>query len=263
MTETQRRTRPATTTAPALQTSTSPESVLAGLTPDQRLALGKWMKDTERIAERDADREKRGLARGDLVGSYEVIVDVDGSDLNQIYSNGDTDEKIGLPRRSKIGDLVEIPEGGWIPRNSVRRLTDEEIAAAHDEGRLTLQEVARKRAKQKPFTNAEEALRKIDVDLEQGERALQDAEQRLAVLKEEKDIRVQRLAEAKENFESEFLGHSAEWRKRVLEALAEDWNRPPKLEASQSARAIFAPRSPDDKGPRSYHWNGVTHELVK
>jgi hypothetical protein len=233
---------------------------LAGKSFEEVLAIGKWMKEVERLAVRDADREKRGLARGDLVGTHEVLVE--GLDLNRIYSSGDTDEKIALPRRSKIGDLVEIPEGGWIPRNAVRKLSDEEIAAAAEEGRLALQAIARLRAKEKPMTAAETSLRAIEVDLEVNEAARRSANERKAVLESERETRKARLAVAAKDFESEFEGRSPQWRNRVLEALAEDWSRPPKLEAPQPARAVFGPRAPG--GPKSYVWNSVTgqHEEI-
>jgi hypothetical protein len=95
---------------------------VAGVTSEQILAIGRRLKEEERRAERDASLKARGLAHGDSVGVYEVLTE--GMDLNRIYTGGDVlEEKVPLPKRSRIGSFVEIPEGGWIPRNAVRKLS--------------------------------------------------------------------------------------------------------------------------------------------
>jgi hypothetical protein len=228
---------------------------LAGISSEQFLAMRKRWKEEEQLAEYDADLEKRGLALS--AGTFEVLIE--GMDLNRIYTGGNVlGEKLHLPKRSWIGAFVEIPKGGWIPRNAVRRLSDDEAA-----GVVTLQAIARLRGIQALVAPAEAELRQLDSEIVNAEGVVKVTLERVQTLNEEKPRAVERLEAAKLAVENFFEGRPAEWRERALEAMAEDWNRTPKLEAPLPARPIFAPPGPND--PKTFRWNPetMTHELLK
>lgn len=244
--------------APAVAVS---GSEMAGLTSEQAVAVVRLFKEQERKAERDAKLERANAARRDRVGIYEVVTDA-GWNPNRVYTDLSLGEKPPLPTSAQLRDLVEITEGGWIPPDHVtRQLSEEEVAKADADGRLTLQAKARLRAAERPVAEAEESVRRIEVDIAKAEHERCAAEGRLAVLQAEKDVRKARLAEAERVLAVFFERRSPLWRKKALAQAASD--RTPRREEPTAAKAHFPPRQ-DDSG-KLYRWNPatMTHEPVR